>query len=288
MASIAVIGPGAIGGTIAAWLAQDPSNALSVCVRTPIDRLRLETPDGHIEVRVAVLTSAEAARPVEWVIVATKAYDSAAAAEWFPGLLGGGGRVAVLQNGIEHRERFAGLVPTDSIVPAIVDIPAERTAPGCVLQRRYGWIAVPDEPGGRDFARLFAHTPIEVSAAADFDAVAWWKLAVNCAGAVNALALKPAGIAHDEEVAEVMRGLVRECAAVAQAEGVTLPDDVAEQVVAHYRSSSPDAINSLHADRLAGRPMEVDARNGVIVRLGQRHGIEAPLNRTVKALLSAA
>lgn len=288
MARIAVIGPGAIGGTIAAWLAQDSSHDVAVCARTPFDKLHVETPDGPIEAGVEVLTSPRQAYPVDWVIVATKTYDCAAVAEWLPRLIAKGAPVAVLQNGIEHRQRFAAILPEGRILPAIVDIPAERTSPGCVLQRRYGWIAVPIEPAGADFSQLFAHSPIDVSAVTDFEAVAWWKLAINCAGAVNALALKPARIASDEAVAEVMRGLVRECAAAARAEGVALPDDIAEQVVAHYRDSPPDSMNSLHADRLAGRPTEVDARNGVIVRAGRRHGIDAPLNRMVTALLSAA
>jgi 2-dehydropantoate 2-reductase len=53
-------------------------------------------------------------------------------------------------------------------------------------------------------------------------------------------------------------------------------------------SAAPaDSINSLHADRLAGRPMELDARNGVIVRLGQKHGIPTPANRMAVALIEA-
>jgi 2-dehydropantoate 2-reductase len=54
------------------------------------------------------------------------------------------------------------------------------------------------------------------------------------------------------------------------------------------RRSLPDSINSLHADRLAGRSMEIDARNGVIVRLGRRHGIATPVNEMIVALLEAA
>jgi 2-dehydropantoate 2-reductase len=42
------------------------------------------------------------------------------------------------------------------------------------------------------------------------------------------------------------------------------------------------------ADRLAGRPMEYDARNGVIVRRGARHGVAAPMNALMVALLEAA
>ncbi len=46
-------------------------------------------------------------------------------------------------------------------------------------------------------------------------------------------------------------------------------------------------MNSIHADRAAGRPMELDARNGVIVRLGRRHGIATPYNDMAVALLAA-
>jgi 2-dehydropantoate 2-reductase len=48
-----------------------------------------------------------------------------------------------------------------------------------------------------------------------------------------------------------------------------------------------DRNNSMLADRLAGRPMEIEARNGVIVRLGEKHGIPTPLNRMAVALLRA-
>lgn len=51
---------------------------------------------------------------------------------------------------------------------------------------------------------------------------------------------------------------------------------------------APDSINSIHADRIAGRPMEIDARNGIIVRLGRKHGIPTPINEMVVALLEAA
>jgi len=67
-----------------------------------------------------------------------------------------------------------------------------------------------------------------------------------------------------------------------------LGDDVIERTIATYRDASADSINSLHADRLAGRPMEVDARNGAVVRFGKKHGIATPLNKAVVALLEAA
>jgi 2-dehydropantoate 2-reductase len=81
---------------------------------------------------------------------------------------------------------------------------------------------------------------------------------------------------------------VAECVAVGRAEGADLADDLPQQVVAGYRAGPADGVNSLHADRLAGRPMEIDARNGVIVRKGAAHGIATPVNAMVVALLKAA
>jgi 2-dehydropantoate 2-reductase len=283
---IAVIGPGAIGGSVAAWLAQSPEIAVTICARTPFDRLVVATPDGVIEARPQVLTDPAGAGAVDWVLIATKTYDAPGAASWLPGLVGAGTRVAVLQNGVEHVARFAPYLDPALIVPAVVDIPAERDAPGRIRQRRIGTIVVPE--GAEDFVALFDHCPIAVSATADFATVAWTKLALNCAGVVNGLTLRPAGVSHAPAIAEVMRGLVAECVAVGRAEGARLDDGLAELVVRHYQEAPADSVNSLLADRLAGRPTEVDARNGVIVRLGARHGIAAPLNDMAVALITAA
>jgi 2-dehydropantoate 2-reductase len=289
VASIAVIGPGAIGATVAAWLAQDSTHEVTVCARSPLQHLLIESPSGPIEANPLIFVQPGAVTgPVDWVLVATKAYDSSAAAPWLERLMGDGSHVAVLQNGIEHRERFAGLVDPARLIPAIVDIPAERTAPGQVTQRRMGTIRVPDDNAGAAFVKLFANTPIDVAVTDRFAETAWRKLALNCAGAVNALALRPAVIARDDDIADLIRGLVRECIAVARAEGVDLPANLADEVVEHYRKAAPGSLNSLHADRLAGRPMEWDARNGVIVRRGQAHGIATPLNRMAAAMLRVA
>lgn len=286
MARIAVIGAGAIGGTIAAWLAQ--SHAVTLCARSPLDDLEVRTPEGVIRATPTILTDPAAATPVDWVLATTKTYDCAAAAAWLPGLMGAETRLAVLQNGVEHRERFRDVVPDSQLLPAIVDIPAERTAPGRVLQRRTGTIRVPAGAAGAAFVALFGATPIDVSTTDDFTTAAWRKLAINCAGIVNALTLRTAEVARDEGVAAVIRALVLECCAVGRAEGADMPDTVADQVVAQNRAADGAAMNSLHADRLAGRPMELDARNGVIVRAGERHGIPTPMNRALAALLAAA
>jgi 2-dehydropantoate 2-reductase len=285
---VALIGPGAVGGSVAAWVAQREDVELILCVRTPFDRLIVETPSETLDVVARMLTEPGLAEPVDWVLVATKTYDAAATIPWLERLVGPETRMAVLQNGVEHVERFSDLVPAARIVPVIVDIPAERSEPGRIQQRRYGSVIVPAGRNGDDFVGLFEASPIEAVTTEDWITAAWFKLSINCAGAVSALTLQPAGVSRREPIARIMRALVSECAAVGRAEGASLADDIAEEVVMRYRSGPADSINSLQADRMAGRPMESDARHGVIVRRGRIHGIPTPMNEIALALLEAS
>lgn len=288
MTKIAIIGPGAVGGTVAAWLAQVPHQEIAICARTGFSELQVDTPYGPLTARPKVFTDPTQVPPVDWILTATKTYDSAAVVPWLKGLLGPGTTLAVLQNGVEHLTRFAPFVSIERILPVVVDCPAERTAPGKIRQRSPAWMKVPDTTLGRAFQALFSGTRIDVQPVPDFLTTAWAKLCVNCAGAASAVTLRPSGVARAvPEIAELMRGLIRECIAVGNAEGAKLPDTLVETVIEGYRNAAPDSINSLHADRLAHRQMEIDARNGVIVRLGAKYGISTPLNQAMVALLIA-
>ena len=288
MAKITLIGPGAIGTTLAAWLSRLPGHEITIAARTSFSSIVLENSDGRIEIAPRVLTDPGLASPADWVLVATKAYDSDAAARWFEKSFGEQTRLAVIQNGVEHVERFAAHVDAARIVPVMIDCPATRHAPGHVTQRGPIRMAVPAGVNGAAFVALFSGLELDVRETTDFVTAVWKKLCLNSAGAVSAALLAPAGIAHHNGVADVLREIVRECVAVGRARGAVLGDEVADEIVAQMRRSPRDASNSMLADRRAGRPMEIDARNGVIVRFGRDHGIPTPMNALMVALLEAA
>jgi 2-dehydropantoate 2-reductase len=288
MASILLIGPGAIGATLAAWLYQDDRHEVAVAARTPFDSIEVQTPEGIIRATPRVYTDVAQVRPVDWVLVATKAYDSDAAAKWFEKACDPDTRVAVVQNGVEHVQRFERHIDRARILPVMIDMPVDRLSPGKTIQRGAAHIVVPAGKNGADFVRLFAHTNFDAKQTDDFTTAVWRKLCLNSAGAVSAVLLKPAGIAHHDGVAALMRDIVRECVAVGRAEGARLDDSIPDEIVAGVRRAPKDAANSMLADRRAGRPMEYDARNGVIVRLGRSHGIAVPMNALMVALLEAA
>ncbi len=289
MTSIAVIGPGAIGGTLAAWLAQDPAFDIILCARTPFSGLRVETPDGTITASPSVLTDPADARPVDWVLVATKTYDADATKVWLDRLVGENTRVAIVQNGVEHVKLFAGLVAAERIVPVMINLPAARTAPGQIVQHRHGIVAVPAGRNGDDFVALFANTKISAVADPDFVSQIWVKLTGNCAAIVPALTLRATGPVWGEGLEAIVRGVIEECAAVGRAEGAQIPASVVEDAIGRFRNAPEGSSGgSIHADRLAGNQMEIDARNGVIVRVGKQHGIPTPMNALLATLLGAS
>jgi 2-dehydropantoate 2-reductase len=249
--------------------------------------LSVETPEGPVEVQGRFVTSPGEAFEVDCVIVSTKAYDVAGTAKWLEKLCSDGAPVAVLQNGVEHRERFAPYVPVEQILPVMVDCPAERQTPDKVRQRGVMHLKVLDNALGRDFVKLFAGTPADAATVPDFLSVVWRKLCFNSAGVLSALVLQPAGVMRGEAMGDVALQIIRECAAVARAEGANLEDNVADVVLTAQRAAPADSVNSMLADRQAGRPVEIDARNGVIVRLGRKHGIATPANSMAVALMEA-
>lgn len=287
MAKIAVVGVGAIGSVTAAALERAGKHELVLCTRRSLKGLRVETPGGEVVVRGTNLTQASEATPVDWVMVCTKAYDAESTAAWFGGLCGSWTKVAVLQNGVEHRERFSRWIAEERLLPVIIDCPAERREDGSVLQRAWAKMAMEDSAIGREFVELFAGSGAVTNLTDDFKTVAWKKLCLNSQGALSAMTKLPNRVIAVPGMEAVSLGMVQECAAVGRAAGATIEDGFAESVIEKAKTSAPEGLNSMAADRLAGRPMEIDARNGAIVRFGERFGVATPLNAMTVAVLRA-
>ncbi len=289
MARVAVVGVGSIGATVAAAVQAAGGHELRLCARRAVPSVVVERPDGtEVVVDAPLLTDAAAVDgPADWVLLAVKAHQTDGAAGWLSALCNEGTTVAVLQNGIDHVERVAPLVGGADVLPVVNWCPVEPVAPGRVRQRDALRLAVPDGRAGEAFAALLGDGA-EVTIGGEFALEAWRKLCVNAVSGVMALAGRPAEIFVLDDVLDVARALAYECAAVARAEGVALSDEDADALIAWIEALPQDAGSSILADRRAGRALEWEARNGVIGRLGRRHGVPTPVSDTVSALLHAA
>jgi 2-dehydropantoate 2-reductase len=288
--TVAVIGLGGIGGGAAGSLAAAATHDVAVCVRAPIAKLTLERPEGVVEPPLSVLTDPALAAPVDWVLLCTKAHQTAAAAPWLERLCTPATHLAVMQNGIDHVSRAGPLAKGATVVPVLVYYNGERLAPGHVRLRRAGNfdVVVADDDGGRAYAKLLEDTPLKVLLSDDFTTLAWRKLLINAvANPITTLTLQRQAVLRRPDMAELARAIVEEAVAVAHADGAKLADDEAARTLATLLTFSGELGTSMYFDRLAGRQLEHEALTGAIVAKGERHGIATPLNSAMLTLLRA-
>jgi 2-dehydropantoate 2-reductase len=284
---VAVVGPGAIGGAVAACLVS-AGQRVTLCGRSAQPDLQVVTVRGEsIVVPGPVYTDpADVAPAVTTVFLAVKATQLPGAAGWLGRLCGPPTTVVALLNGVEHQALVGPYLGAATLVPAVVWFPAVRER-GQILLRAEPSLTFPDGAAGQAVAQLFAGSDCLVELTEDFVTVSWRKLLQNAAAAIMALTGRRAGVFARNDIAELTRCYVGECLAVARAEGARLPDDVAEQIVTKFRSSPADLSTSILADREAKLPLEWQARNGVVTRLARVHGIATPVGDVLVPLLAA-
>ncbi|WP_395280426.1 oxidoreductase [Enterobacter cloacae] len=284
---IALIGPGAIGTTIAAAL-HDAGRTLQLCGRTAHPELRLRDDEGETVVPGPVLTDPTAiTRPVDLVFVAVKTTQNADSAGWLRALCDENTVVCALQNGVEQKAQLEPWVNGATVLPSVVWFPAQCEPDASVWLRAKPRLTLPDVPQAKRVVDALQGTRCAVELSADFTTVAWRKLLQNAVAGLMVLANRRAGMFRREDISELALAYLREGLAVARAEGAALNDDVAQEILANFQRAPADLGTSILADRQANRPLEWDIRNGVIQRYGRAHGIPVPISDVIVPLLGA-
>lgn len=287
---VAVIGAGAIGLTLASALART-GRPVTVCGGSrQIDRIEVAE-DGSRESWPVSHTSAPAdIAGFETAILAVKAHQTDSAAGWLRAVANPAATVLVAQNGVEHRQRVAPYVGGAQVVPAVVYLNVERTAPGRAILRRVGDLdlALPDDQPSRALASELSAGRMRVRLEADLTTVAWAKLLANItANPLTALTGRRVEVVREPAIADIARRIMVEAVQVAQAEGAALTDAHARAALKWLQNVPESATTSMRQDRLAGRPLEYDALTGAVVRAAERHGIDVPVNQLFLALIAA-
>ncbi|WP_217492240.1 oxidoreductase [Mycobacterium malmoense] len=286
---IALVGPGAVGTTVAALL-HKAGHPVLVCGHTPRDRIELR-PDGAdpIVVPGPVRTDPDQITgPADVVVLAVKATQNEAAAGWLARLCAAHTIVVVLQNGVEQVEQVQPHCPSSPVLPGIVWYSAETQPAGWVRLRNDPALVLPSGPSAETIAELLRGAGCRVDCDPDFVTAAWRKLLTNALAGFMALAGRRSGMFRRDDVADLSRRYVAECLAVARAEGARLPDAIVDELAEMFRHVPEDMGTSILADRENHRRMEWDIRNGVIIRKARVHGLPTPISDVVVPLLAAA
>ncbi|MBX6372807.1 MAG: 2-dehydropantoate 2-reductase [Acetobacteraceae bacterium] len=316
---ICIFGAGAIGGLMAARLAQKGDAEVTVIARGPhlaamqAKGLKLISEGGQeIVVHPRCVASAEEAGPQDYVVVTLKAHSLPSAARQMQPLLGPQTAIVSAVNGIPwwyfyklpgpwEDRRVESVDPGGALwdllhpsraIGCIVYPAAEVIEPG-VIEHTYGDRFTLGEPDGSRSPRAQALS--EVMIAAGFKAPVrprirdeiwvklWGNLAFNPISALTTATLD--ALIADPGQRGVARAMMLEAQAVAEKLGVRFAIDVDKRIAGAAEVGAHKT--SMLQDLERGRPMEIDALLGVVVELAELVGVEAPTCRTVLALVRA-
>jgi 2-dehydropantoate 2-reductase len=291
--TVAVLGPGAVGGSLAVHLLQ--KGVHTICVPRPemvgivaLAGISLEV-DGRDPVVIRPEVREELTQPVHVLLVAVKAHDLDEALDRVDPAAVESGVVIPLLNGLEHMERIRERLGPRVAAGSISRFEAYRVGRVQIVQKGgSGVITIASEELGQaeldDAAAILRKTGVEVRIEEREKPVLWRKAArLAVLSAATALTRRSVGSLRDDpEWRHRLEGALAEACGIATADGVKLLPSSQWTMVLEL---DYDLTTSTARDVEAGRPSELDAIAGSVVRAGERLGVPCPL---LSELVSAA
>jgi 2-dehydropantoate 2-reductase len=283
--TVAIVGAGAIGVVVADALAARSSVLL--CRRGTPAAMTLEIDGQTRPIDAAVAAGPEGLAPVDWVVITTKAQDTAATGPWLDALVGPSTRVVVLQNGIGHADRVSAWAPARRVLPGIVYIAAEKTGRDHVVCRNVGALALAATADSEAFSAL-VDPSVPVRLVEDFVTESWSKLIMNSAlNTITALTDRTMEVTGDAGVRPLIRSLLVEGVEVATAQGAHFAAGAAEAFLQKMDALPRNSATSMLLDRRAGRPLEHGYLTGAVLAAAALSGVAVPHLALVHGLIDA-
>ena len=293
------MGAGGTGGYFGGLLARAGEDVTFIARGAQLEALRARGLTvksrlaGDFTLPVQATSDPATVEPVDLVLFCVKAYDTETAAQQMRPMVGPNTVILSVQNGIDSAERIARVVGHVPVIGGVGLVSSVLEAPGVVAQMAgMGKIIVGELAGGTSprIERLLAtllQAGIPAQAHPDVRVPLWQKFVFICAfsGLTAVTRLPIAPILACAETARLYRDTMDEVEAVGRAEGVALPGNVVDEVLAMTRRLEPWARGSLYYDLAAARRLELETLNGTVVRLGQARGVATPCNLVVYAAL---
>lgn len=296
---IAVVGAGGVGGYFGAKLAHAGEDVTFIARGATLEALRrngirVDSILGDFVLdRVHATGDPESIGPVDAVLVAVKAWQVSGIAPSLKPLLGADTAVVPLENGIEAPDDLIrGLGPANVLggLCAIVSFVVE---PGHIRHAASDPIVAFGELDNRRSARAerlllaMRHAGINADIPPDIHRSLWTKFVfITPMSAIGAVTRVPIGIWRDvPETRDLAMKAVLEVIALAAAKGVTLAPDALELTMKRYDGLAPASTASMQRDVMEGRPSELEAQVGAVVRLGAELNVPTPIHDVFYAAL---
>ena len=295
---IAVMGAGAVGGYLGALLARAGHEVSLVARGQHLQTiqgsgLQVRSEHGDFTTRVQATDQPSEIGSVDLIVHAVKTYHNPEAVPLLRPLLEGKTTVLCVQNGVDSWEQVQQALPPNTVLPGAVYIEASVIEPGVVQQQGNVRRLVFGEADGSATPRIqaiasamqSAGMPTEISA--DITSVLWskWLFITALAGTTCAAHAGLADLLAVPESRLLVVQVLREIDSLGRKLGVNLDSDIVEKTLRYMETEASSLKASMQKDMESGRPMELEALTGAVVRLGKEAKISTPANDAIYALL---
>jgi len=292
---IVVYGTGGVGGYFGGRLAQAGEDVTFIArgehlraIKT--NGLRVDSPSGDFVIYPARTTdNVKEVGETDLVILGVKAWQVPEAARAIKPVVGPTTTVLPLQNGVDAVPQLVDELGSKNVIGGLCRIVSFVVEPGHIRHAGFAPTIIIGELDNQRTERItkieevFKQAGLDTTIAADIQVALWTKfLFIASFSGVGALANAPAGVVRsDPKRRAQMLSAMEEIYALAHARGVRLPSDSVEKVMAAVDGLPDDATSSMQRDIAAGKPSELEAQNGAVVRMASESGIDVPTHTLI-------
>jgi 2-dehydropantoate 2-reductase len=226
---------------------------------------------------------------VDVVLVGVKAWQVPEAAEAIRPLVGPGTFVLPLQNGLEAPAQLAAVLGNQHVLGGLCGLFCYVVGPGHIRHAgtepfvKFGEMDNHPSERVKRLQQVFMRAGVTAEIPPDIQVALWMKfLFITVWSGVGAVTRAPVGIWRSlPKTRQIAEEGLYEITAVARARGIALPGEAMRTVMAMFDGLSPQSTSSMQRDVMEGRPSELEAQIGAVVRLGKEVDVATPLHEFI-------
>ena len=295
---VAVVGAGAVGGYFGGLLAKAGNQVTLLARGAHLEAIRskgLEVQNhwGDFTVPVEATNDPADVGPVDLAFLTVKTYQNAAVVPTLAPLVGSNTCIMTLQNGVEAYREVGRVHGMEHVLAGAAYIETSVASPGVIKQVGsvvrivFGEVHGATTGRAKNVLEVLQGANINTELASDMVKTLWTKFVFisTLAGITSTSRSSIAPVLANPTSRKVVVACLREIEAVGRASKVDLDIDIVDKIIVYMESTAKDLHASMHTDLELGRPLELEALNGAVVRIGRELGIPTPVNDTLYSLL---
>ncbi len=291
---IAVYGSGGVGAYFGGRLAQIGQDVTFIARNENLAVLRSQglkvgsiAGDFVID-KVNVSNSPREVGIVDYVLCCVKSWQVLAAARAMKPMVGPDTLVVPLQNGVEAPDQLCTILDAENVLGGLCAIIAFQAGPGHIKHSganpliRFGHLDNHADPRVNALSEIFNHCSGVKSSIPEDVLVAMWQkfMLITPWSGLSAVSRAPLGVLLEQpETRDLLVQSIEEIYNLGRAREINLPEDSVKKTMATLKDIPPNSTTSMQRDLVRGRPSELDAQNGAVVRIAHEVGIDTPVNR---------